>query len=42
MLGTDGVFAHFDLHLDRVAKYSNKQSLHLYNAFELDAEISRN
>ena len=35
-------FVHFYLILDRVPKYSTKQSLPLYNPFKLDAEISRN
>ena len=41
LLGSELVFMHFYLILDRVPKYSTKQSLPLYNPFKLDAEISR-
>ena len=41
-LNSELAFVHFYLILDRVPKYSNKQSLPLYNPFKLDAEISRN
>ena len=41
LLGSELAFVHFYLVLDRVPKYSTKQSLPLYNPFKLDAEISR-
>ena len=41
LLGSDLAFMHLYLILDRVPKYSTKQSLPLYNPFKLDAEISR-
>ena len=42
LLGSELAFVHFYLILDHVPKYSITQSFHLYNPFELDAEISRN
>ena len=42
LLGSGHAFVHFYLILDRVQKYSTKQSLHLCNPFKLDAGISRN
>ena len=42
LLGSELAFVHFYLILERVAKYSTKQSLPLYNPFKLDADISRN
>ena len=41
LLGSELAFMHFYLILDRVPKYSTKQSLPLYNPFKLNAEISR-
>ena len=41
LLGSELARMHFYLILDRIPKYSTKQSLPLYNPFKLDAEISR-
>ena len=42
LLGSELAFVHCYVILDRVPKYAITQSLHLYNPFKLDAEISRN
>ena len=42
LLCSEHAFVHFYLLLDRIPKYSPKQSLHLCNHFKLDSEISRN
>ena len=39
---SEHAFVHFYLILDRVPKLSTTQSLHLYNPFNQDTEISRN
>ena len=41
LLGSELAFVYFYLILDRIPKYSTKQSLPVYNPFKLDAEISR-
>ena len=41
LFGSELAFVNFYLILDLVPKCSITQSLHLYNLFKLDAEISR-
>ena len=42
LLGSERAFVHLYLIVDRVPKYSTKQSLHLCNHLKLDAESSCN